>query len=86
MIIKEHVQWSFREVIQRMEQEGSEGANTDSITELHSLTMSFLKQMEVLLGNDLIMCPKTDAAHPDDHNMDYSKVTLIGILLILVGR
>ena len=69
-----------------MEQEGSEGASTDSITELHSLTMSFLKQMEVLLGNDLIMCPKTDAAHPDDHNMDYSKVPLIGILLILVGR
>ena len=71
--------------LQRMETEGSEGATTDSITELHSLTMSFLKQMEVLLGNDLIMCPKMDTAHPDDHTMDYSNVALVAILLISLG-
>lgn len=69
-----------------MEKEGSEGGRTDSITELHSLTMSFLKQMEVLLGNDLIMCPKSDTAHSDDHSMDYSNVTFHAILVIIIGR
>ena len=65
-----------------MEESKTETVAVDSISELQSLTMSFLKQMEELVGNGLIMCPKLESIHADGTTMDYSNVVVGCVLLI----
>ena len=60
-----------------MEESKTETVAVDSISELH-----FLKQMEELVGNGLIMCPKLESIHADGATMDYSNVVVGCVLLI----